>query len=64
VIDHRGRIEQFSLSSERIFGYSAAEVIGKNVDVLMPKPYQAEHDAYMDRYQATGEAGSSASAAK
>jgi two-component system sensor kinase FixL len=56
VIDHRGRIEQFSLSSERIFGYSAAEVIGRNVDVLMPKPYQAEHDAYMDRYQATGEA--------
>jgi two-component system sensor kinase FixL len=56
VIDHRGRIEQFSLSSERIFGYSAAEVIGQNVDVLMPKPYQAEHDAYMDRYQATGEA--------
>jgi two-component system sensor kinase FixL len=56
VIDHRGRIEQFSLSAERIFGYSAAEVRGKNVDVLMPKPYQAEHDAYMDRYQATGEA--------
>lgn len=56
VIDHRGRIEQFSLSSERIFGYSAAEVIGQNIDVLMPKPYQAEHDAYMDRYQATGEA--------
>lgn len=55
VIDHRGRIEQFSLSSERIFGYSAAEVIGQNVDVLMPEPYRAEHDGYMDRYQQTGE---------
>jgi two-component system, LuxR family, sensor kinase FixL len=56
IIDHRGRIEQFSLSSERIFGYAAAEVIGQNVDVLMPAPYRADHDAYMDRYQATGEA--------
>ena len=56
VIDHRGRIEQFSLSSERIFGYAAAEVIGQNVAVLMPAPYRAEHDAYMDRYQGTGEA--------
>jgi two-component system sensor kinase FixL len=56
VIDHRGRIEQFSLAAERIFGYTAAEVFGQNVDVLMPAPYRAEHDAYMDRYQDTGEA--------
>jgi two-component system, LuxR family, sensor kinase FixL len=56
VIDHRGLIEQFSLSAERIFGYTAAEVIGRNVDMLMPAPYRAEHDAYMERYQGTGEA--------
>ncbi len=56
VIDHRGRIEQFSLSSERIFGYTAAEVIGQNVAVLMPAPYRAEHDAYMARYGQTDEA--------
>ena len=31
-------------------------MIGQNVDVLMPAPYRAEHDAYMDRYQGTGEA--------
>lgn len=56
VIDHRGRIEQFNLASERIFGYTAAEVLGLNVDVLMPAPYRADHDAYMDNYKATGEA--------
>jgi two-component system sensor kinase FixL len=56
VIDHKGRIEQFSVSAERIFGYTAAEVIGQNVDALMPEPYRAEHDAYMQRYQHTGEA--------
>ena len=56
VIDHQGRIEQFSLAAERIFGYTAAEVIGKNVAVLMPAPYRVEHDAYMDHYQHTGQA--------
>lgn len=56
VIDHQGLIEQFSLSAERTFGYTAAEVIGKNVDMLMPAPYRADHDAYMQHYERTGEA--------
>ena len=56
VIDHHGCIEQFSHSAERIFGYAAAEVLGRNVSVLMPTPYRAEHDDYMHRYNQTGEA--------
>ncbi len=56
VIDHGGRIEQFSLAAERIFGYEQGEILGQNVHVLMPEPYHGEHDRYMDRYQATGEA--------
>jgi PAS domain S-box-containing protein len=56
VIDHRGSIEQFSVSAERIFGYAASEVLGRNVDVLMAEPYRSEHDRYMDRYQRTQEA--------
>ncbi|HET7203767.1 MAG TPA: PAS domain S-box protein [Steroidobacteraceae bacterium] len=56
VIDHRGRVEQFSLAAERIFGYRAEEVVGCNVDMLMPAPYHAEHDSYIERYNETGEA--------
>jgi two-component system sensor kinase FixL len=56
VIDHRGRVEQFSLSAERVFGYQAAEVVGRNVSMLMPEPYRAEHDGYLERYNATREA--------
>jgi two-component system sensor kinase FixL len=56
VIDHRGRIETFNRAAEKLFGYSAAEVLGKNVSVLMPEPDCSAHDAYMARYLATGEA--------
>jgi two-component system sensor kinase FixL len=55
VIDQRGFIASFSPSAERQFGYVAAEVIGKNVSVLMPTPYREAHDGYLHRYLTTGE---------
>ena len=55
VIDERGLIEEFSAAAERQFGYSAAEVHGQNVKMLMPSPYREEHDGYMRRYLTTGE---------
>lgn len=53
VIDHRGAIQSFSSAAERQFGYSADEVIGQNISILMPSPYREEHDRYIDRYQKT-----------
>src|SRR5262245_52532334 len=55
VVDRRGRIEAFNAAAERMFGYTAAEAIGRNVNTLMPEPYRTEHDKYMARYLATGE---------
>jgi two-component system sensor kinase FixL len=55
VIDTRGIIQSFSSAAERLFGYQAAEVIGKNVKMLMPSPYRDGHDGYIGRYLATGE---------
>jgi two-component system sensor kinase FixL len=55
VIDERGVMHSFSSAAERLFGYSASEVLGKNVKILMPSPYRENHDAYLERYLATGE---------
>ena len=55
LINRYGRIESFNPAASRMFGYSADEAIGRNVSMLMPEPYAAEHDHYIRRYQMTGE---------
>ncbi len=55
-IDQRGTVTCFNSAASEIFGYTAAEVVGRNVALLMPEPYRSTHDAHIERYQRTGEA--------
>lgn len=56
VIDSEGGIEVFNPAAEKMFGYSAVEVLGKNVSVLMAEHDAHHHDQYMQSYQQGGQA--------
>jgi two-component system sensor kinase FixL len=53
LINDAGLIQVFNRSAERLFGYESAEVIGRNVSMLMTENDQGAHDSYLARYAAT-----------
>lgn len=55
VIDEHATILSFSAAAERLFGWTEADVVGKNVDMLMPSPDRERHDHYIAHYLDTGE---------
>lgn len=56
TIDQSGVIQSVNAATERMFGFSQAELVGRNVKMIMPSPYRDEHDDYIARYLKTREA--------
>ncbi len=55
LINSLGTVVSFNPAAEDIFGYTKKEVIGENIKMLMPSPYQEEHDGYLQAYKDTGQ---------
>jgi two-component system sensor kinase FixL len=55
VIGARGRIEAFNHAAEHMFGYAEADVLGRNISMLMPEPDRSKHDGYIRHHLDTGE---------
>ncbi len=56
TIDQKGTIQTVNQATEKMFGYTSAELVGQNIKLLMPKPYRDEHDGYIRRFHETGQA--------
>lgn len=54
TINDEGTIEYVNPAVTALFGYPEIELIGKNIRMLMPEPYQSEHDGYLLNYKMTG----------
>lgn len=54
VMDELGTIQLASDSVERVFQWRAEELVGRNVQLLMPEPYRSQHNTYLAHYRATG----------
>ena len=64
VIDDNAMILMFNKACERMFGYQAAEVVGRNVAMLMSAEDAARHDHIRSRYRPPASVGSSETVAR
>jgi PAS domain S-box-containing protein len=51
IISESGIVQEFSPSAERMFGYRQSEMVGSNINMLMPPPYKDAHDGYLEKYR-------------
>ena len=54
TLDETGSIISFNKTAETLFGYSFEEVLGQNINRLMPAPFTDEHEDYLKHYIQTG----------
>jgi PAS domain S-box-containing protein len=54
IMDEHRMVQAFNSAAARMFGYEADEIIGQDVNLLMPEPERSKHDGYVDGDLQTG----------
>ncbi len=54
-IDEKNNITYYNKAAEKLWGYTVAEVMGKNVKMLVPSEIQRHHDGYVNANRQTGQ---------
>jgi len=54
IIDDCGSMELVNEAAANLFGYAEEELLGKNINMLMPNPHRDAHDTYIQNYIQTG----------
>lgn len=57
VVDQRGAVRQFSAAAERLWGYSADEVLGQDMGMLAPEDEREQNITSLRRFIADRETG-------
>ena len=55
LIDDNGIMHETNQAVQQLLGYSASQLLGNNVSMLMPEDIAQQHDGYIKRYLQTGE---------
>ena len=53
TMDQNLNIREFNPAAERMFGYARLDILGRNVELLLPPADRAQHMAELSEYQAT-----------
>jgi PAS domain S-box-containing protein len=53
-LDRRGVVRSFNKAAERMFGWTAADIVGGHVDRLMPRPENTRREDHLSPYLAVG----------
>ncbi len=54
MIDDHGMLLAFNAPAESMFGHKKSEVLGRNINILMPEPHHSKHDGYLQHYRESG----------
>lgn len=56
LIDSHGIVQDMNGAVTRLMGYHRNELLGQNINIIIPEPHASAHDAYIQRYLNTGQA--------